>query len=425
MNQTIKQKADDCLNCKNAGCQKGCPLENRIPEFLQKVKEQNYQAAYEILCRTTVLPAVCGKICPHEKQCQGSCIRAIKGKPVSIGEIEAFVGEWALKKPDSLKNIFLVEPNKKNAKRHIAIIGGGPAGLTCSAFLRKKGFQVTIFEKYDQLGGILQRGIPEFRLSKDILNKTIDQIMNLGIEVKYGKELGKNLFFSDLQAYDAIFLSIGANIPRRMQIEGENLPGVLWANTLLEKGNHPDYTNKKVAIIGGGNVAMDSARTIKRFGAKEVIVIYRREEEQMPAEAKEVEEAKKEGIQFLFLTNITKVLGKTQVEQIECIKMKLVEKDGESRKLPIPIENSNYRIPMDYVVMAVGAKAEKELLEKLNLEMTEKKYLKINQQHQTNLPNIFAGGDLVGRISTVAWAAKDGREVAEEIEQFLQQKEVE
>lgn len=286
MKDNIKQKAEYCLNCKNPQCRTGCPLGNNIPAFIQKVKEDNLEEAYKILCETTAIPAICGRICPHQKQCQGKCIRGIKSEPVSIGEIEAYVGDWALNNTNSLLNCCkdIQEKNKK-----VAVIGGGPSGLTAAVFLRKNGYKVTIYEKQKDLGGILKRGIPEFRLSNEIVEKTIEQILALGIDVQCEKELGKNLYLVDLKKeYDAIYLSIGANIPRKMAIEDEELEGVYGGNSLLENQNHPDYTNKKVAIIGGGNVAMDCARTIKRMGAEQVVVIYRRSEAEMPAESKEI-----------------------------------------------------------------------------------------------------------------------------------------
>ena len=416
-----KEKIEYCLNCKNPQCRTGCPLSNHIPDFIEQLKLENYEKAYEILCETTVLPAICGRICPHQKQCQGKCIRGIKGEPVSIGELEAFLGDWALNNKDALKNVYIKQGMElKTNGKNIAVIGGGPAGLTASAFLRKKGFNVTIYEKQKDLGGILKRGIPQFRLDKQIVEKTIAQILNLDINVECEKELGKNLELSELEnKYDAIFLSIGANIPRKMIIEGEDLDGVFGGNTLLEKGEHPDYHGKKVAIIGGGNVAMDCARTIRRLGAEQVVVIYRRSRAEMPAEDKEIEDSINEGIEFLFLTNITKVLGDDKVENIECIKAKLVEKEGETRKVPVYIENSNYVIPMDYVVMAVGGKADKDMLENEGITLTKKKYVEVDEDGKTSHVKVFAGGDVAGQNSTVAWAARDGRNIAERIEKFL------
>ena len=416
MKNNIKQKAEYCLNCKNPQCRIGCPLGNNIPAFIQKVKEDNLEEAYKILCETTVMPAICGRICPHQKQCQGKCVRGIKSDPVSIGEIEAYVGDWALSNQICHKNI--QENNKK-----VAVIGGGPSGLTAATFLRRKGYQVTIYEKQKDLGGILKRGIPEFRLPNEIVEKTIEQILALGINVQCKRELGRNLELADLEKeYDAIYLSIGANIPRKMAIEGEELEGVYGGNSLLENQNHPDYTNKKVAIIGGGNVAMDCARTIKRMGAKQVVVIYRRSEAEMPAEEKEIADAKQEGVEFLFLNNIVKILGKNKVEQIECIKTELVQKEGETRKSPVDIENSNYIMDMDCVVMAVGGKVDKDIIEKCNIETTSRKYVQVNENNQTSHEKVFAGGDVVGQNSTVAWAASDGRKVANKIIEYLETK---
>ncbi len=418
MSEEIKQKVEYCLNCKNPQCTIGCPLGNNIPAFIQKVKEQNIEEAYKILTETTVLSSICGRVCPHQKQCQGRCIRGIKSEPVSIGDLEAFVGDWALKQENSLLNSWGI-PKETNKK--VAIVGGGPAGLTAAAFLRKKGFKVTIYEKQKDLGGILKRGIPEFRLQKFIVEKTIEQILSLGIKVHYEKELGKNLNLEELEnEYDAIFLSIGANIPRKMVIEGEELEGVYGGNSLLENQNHPDYNNKKVAIIGGGNVAIDCARTIKKLGAKEVIIIYRRSEQEMPAEEKEILEAKKEEIKFLYLNNIVRILGKNKVEKIECVKTQLVEKQGENRKSPVNIDGSNYIIDMDYVVMAIGGKVDENLLKKYHLETTKNKYVLVNENNQTSHKKIFAGGDILGKNSTVAWAARDGREVANKIASYLE-----
>lgn len=439
--ETIQEKMNYCLNCTAKPCSKnGCPLSNDIPTFIKLAKEGNLEEAYKVLSETTVLGSICGRICPHQKQCEGSCVRGIKGKPVNIGEIESYIFDNALEKGYYKEGIESDEHSKKSEHaeknentqnavnseiktlkgKKIAVVGGGPAGITCSSFLAKKGAEVTIYEKYNKLGGILSHGIPDFRLDKNILEKTINAIIEQGIKVEYNKELGKDLSLKELQKkYDAVFLAFGANIPRKMAIEGEDLDGVYGGNTLLELNCHPDYKNKSVAIIGGGNVAMDCARTIKRLGAKRVVVIYRRSEAEMPAEVKEIADAKKEGIEFLFQNNITKILGNGKVEKIECIKTELVQKEGENRKVPVDIEGSNYIMDMDYVVMAVGAKVELEILENEGLPSTKKKYLEVNENYQIEGTNIFAGGDLVGTTSTVAWAARDGREASKKIEKFI------
>lgn len=414
MEAELKEKVEQCLNCKVKPCTKGCPLENNIPAFIEKVKQDKLEEAYEILSETTVLPAICGRICPHYKQCMGKCVRGIKGQPVNIGDIEKYIGDMSIKNNYKLPNC----EQERNEK--IAIIGSGPAGLTCAAFLRRNGFKVTIYEKYSQLGGILRNGIPNFRLDKSILDNTIQKILDLGIETKCGMELGKNLDLNELQKeYNAIFLAIGANITKKMEIKGEELTGVYGGNELLELNNHPTYVGKKIAVVGGGNVAIDCARTINKLGAKSVTIIYRREEEQMPAEKKEIEDAKKEGVSFLFKHNITQIIGNEKVEKIECIKTELVQKEGETRKSPVEIEGSNYTIDIDYVVMALGSKTEINVVKNLGLELTQEKYVKINDKKQTSNEKVFAGGDLVGEKSTVAWAARSGREAAESIGQFL------
>ncbi len=270
-------------------------------------------------------------------------------------------------------------------------------------------------------GGILRHGIPEFRLNRDVLDKQIEKILSLGIEVKYGVSLGKDYLLEDLEKeYDAIFLAFGANISSKMGIQGENLKGVYGGNELLENNTHPDYTNKKVAIIGGGNVAMDTARTIKKKGADEVIVIYRRAEKQMPAEQKEIEDAKKEGVKFLFQTNIVKVLGDKKVEKIECIKTELIKKEGETREVPVDIIGSNYEMPMDYVVMAVGSKVEEKLVKSLGVELTPKGNIKIDENYMTSKNKVFAGGDLSGTKATVAWASRSGRNASVKIMEYLE-----
>lgn len=268
--EEIQEKANYCLNCKVKPCSlKGCPLNNNIPDFIKEIKEENYKEAYKILCQTTVLPGVCGRVCPHMKQCQGSCVRGIKGEPVNIGDLEVFVFDKAIEENLKLKDYMPQKINEKLKSKKVAIIGGGPSGLTCSAFLAKEGIQVTIFEKYNYLGGILVHGIPNFRLDKNVVENTVKQILDLGVQVKYEMELGKNLKLEELEdQFDAIFLCIGANKSGKMGVEGENLIGIFGGNELLEFNKHPNYTGKIVSVIGGGNVAMDCARTIKKLRSK-------------------------------------------------------------------------------------------------------------------------------------------------------------
>ena len=417
IDKKIKEYSNYCLNCKVKPCsQKGCPLSNDIPAFIKCVKDEDLKQAYMILTKTTMLGSVCGRICPHEKQCQGSCVRGIKSEPVHIGEIEAYVFD------NGLKNEYYKEIEKSNTlkDKKIAVIGSGPASLSASAFLAIAGADVTIYEKQNELGGILSHGIPEFRLDRDVLNSTINQILSLGIKIKKGITLGKDIDLEELKKnYDAVFLGIGANVPAKMNIPGEELEGVFGGNTLLENGNHPDYTDKIVAVIGGGNVAMDCARTIKRLGAKKVYVIYRRAEEQMPAEKKEIVDAKNEGIEFLFQNNIVKIIGDEKVKRVECIKTVLVQKEGETRLSPVNIEGSNYELDVDYVVMAVGSKPDKNILSKLNLELNEWGYINVDENYKTSDDKVYAGGDLIGQKATVAWAAKAGRDAAKAIERKL------
>ena len=423
--EEIKEKADYCLNCKVKPCSnKGCPLHNEIPNFIKEVKEGNLDKAYEILCNTTVLQGVCGRICPHQKQCQGSCVRGIKGEAVAIGDLEAFVFDKAIEQGNSLSKVWNKEIEKNKCvlnNKRVAVIGGGPAGLTSAAFLAKGGVNVTIYEKYDYLGGLLVHGIPDFRLDKKIVKQTVDNILDLGIKVEYGKVLGKNLSLDDLeQEYDAIFLAFGANCSSKMGVEGENLDGVYGGNELLEYNMHPNYEGKIVAVAGGGNVAMDCARTIKRLGAKEVKVVYRRAREQMPAEDKEVEEAMKEGVEFLFQNNIVKIIGENKVEKLELIKTELVQKEGDTRLSPVNIEGSNYVIDADYVVMALGASPE-SFIKDLNLNLNKWGNIEVNDNYETSRAKIYAGGDLAGVRGTVAWAAFSGREAAKKIVEKLKE----
>ena len=423
---------NNCLNCKNKPCSQGCPLGNNIPAMIH---ENEYQKAFEILSQTTVLPAICGRVCPHSRQCEGNCVRGIKGKAVSIGKIEADVGDKSIEDNYNIPELdireFLnidnndIEINKAMANlenKRVAIVGGGPAGLTAAAFLARCGVKVTIFDKHEKLGGILQYGIPDFRLPKTVVQNTVNKICKLGnIEVKCNAKLGEDVEIEELEKnFDVILLAFGANISSKMNIEGENLQGVYGANETLENNNSINLTGKRVAVIGGGNVAMDMARTALRNGAKEVKIIYRRSEEQMPADKREIEISKEEGIEFLFLNNIVRILSKKDnkdniVEKIECIKTQLVKKEGDNRLSPVNIEGSNYFIDVDIVFMAIGSGVDEEVVNKINVSLSKYKNVEVDVNYQTSNKKIFACGDLVGQKATVAWAANGGKKAAQSI----------
>ena len=408
--QEIKKQAEYCLNCKNKPCQTGCPLQNNIPDFIKFIKEDNYEEAFKTLSETTIFEPICGRICPHKSQCEGSCIRGIKGESVHIGELETVIGNHMLEHMD-LQVIDADDESKK-----VAIIGSGPSGLACSYYLSTRGFKVDIYEKHDKLGGLLRHGIPEFRLEKDILDKWLQKyILNKNVTVFTNMELGKDILLEDLKKdYDAVVLAFGANVSNKMNVEGEEKEFVLGGNELLEYGNMPNFTDKIVVVIGGGNVAMDTSRTIKRLGAKEVKVVYRRAEKQMPAERKEIEEAKKEGIEFLFLTNMIKVLD----NKIECVKTELVKKEGESREYPVNVEGSNFFMDVDFVVLAVGSSVDKKIIDKLGLETNKWGCISVDEKYKTSDEKIYAIGDLAGNKQTVAWAARSGYECAKQIANF-------
>ncbi len=414
MYKEIKEKAEFCLGCKNKPCHSGCPLGNNTMEFIQYVKNEKYKEAYDTLCNTTVLPAICGRICPHDKQCEGSCIRRIKTHPVLIGDIEAFVGDMAIKEKWSIPIESKVLENRK-----VAVVGSGPAGLTAAAFLAKNGCDITIYEKRNSLGGLLEHGIPEFRLERKVVDKSIEKILDLGVKAVTNYKLN----IDELEAkYDAILLAMGANVSSKMNIEGENLKGVYGANELLENKEFPDFRDKKVAVIGGGNVAIDASRTIKKLGAKKVSIIYRRAEEQMPAEKKEIEAAKNDGIEFLLQNNILRIIGKDKVEKAECVKTELVKKENEDRLSPVNVEGSNYFIDVDYVIMAVGSKVDVDTVNKLNVKTNKYGNVEVDERNMTSKDKIFASGDLIGIKATVAWAARSGRDAAYSIINYLKDK---
>lgn len=405
--EEIKKQAEYCLNCKNKPCQTGCPLQNNIPDFIKYIKEEKYEEAFKVLSETTIFEPICGRICPQKSQCEGNCIRGIKGESVNIGGLEAFVGDYML------ENIELEVAELDDDSKKVAIIGSGPSGLACSYYLSTRGVKVDIYEKHDKLGGLLRHGIPEFRLEKELLDKWLEKyILNKNVTAFTNMELGRDILLEDLKKdYDAVVLAFGANISNKMNIEGEDKEFVLGGNELLEYGNMPDFKDKTVAVIGGGNVAMDTSRTVKRLGAKEVKVVYRRAEKQMPAERKEIEEAKKEGIEFLFLTNMIKVLD----NKIECVKTELIKKEGETREYPVNIEGSNFFMDVDFVVLAVGSSTDKKVVDKLGLETNKWECISVNENCKTSDGKIYAIGDLAGNKQTVAWAARSGFECAKNI----------
>ena len=411
--EDIKKKTLECLSCVTKPCQVGCPLNNDTTGFIKLAREGKYEEAYHLLLETTVLPSVCGRICPHEKQCQGMCVKKVSFESVKIGDIEAFIGDMALKNNWSINSLPL-----KNKK--VAVVGGGPSGLTCASFLRRNGYDVTIYERHNYLGGLLYHGIPDFRLDKTLLRKVIDKILELGINVKLNQSIGKDFSLEDLEnEYDAVFLGFGANLSSKMNIPGEDLDGIYGGNELLETGNHPNYEGKVVVVSGGGNVAMDVSRTIKKKGAKKVYVIYRRSEKEAPAEAKEIKEAKEEGVEFLFQNNILGIYGDKEVEKIEVIKTELVKKEGDDRLSPVNIEGSNYYLSCDYVVMAIGSHPESNIVNSLGLELDKRGRILIDKDGHTSKEKVFAGGDLAGTKGTVAFAARAGRDAAYAIMKYL------
>lgn len=404
----VKIAASKCETCVTKPCQIGCPLNIDIPEFIENVKNNNYEEAFKVLCKSTVLPSVCGKICPVDKQCQGSCAKKVSYDPVEIGKIESYVGDLAVENGWKL-------PRKGKKKERIVVIGSGPSGLTCAGFLAENGYQVTIYEKHEYLGGLLYHGIPKFRLNKELVSKVIKQILDLGMEVKTNVSLGKDISLKALEKeYDAVFLGLGANVSKMMGLSGEELNGVYGANELLENLVQVDYTSKRVVVIGGGGVSIDMARTAIKEGASEVGIIYRRSRSEMSAEMNDIRAAKKEGIKFLFQTNVIKVIGEDKVTGIECVKTTL-----DKEKKAINVEGSNFVIDTDVVIMAVGSRADSELLESLKLDVKENGYLMVNSNNQTSNPKIFAAGDLTGAKSTVAWACRNGRDTAYSIMKFL------
>lgn len=422
-------EAQRCLNCKNHPCVDGCPVNVRIPEFVAKVAEKDFDAAYEILTSTNSLPAICGRVCPQENQCEGKCVRGIKGEPVGIGRLERFVADYH---KDTVGNDG-IKPVLSNGIR-VAIIGSGPAGLTCAGDLINLGYDVTVFESLHKEGGVLVYGIPEFRLPKAIVAYEIEGLAKKGVKFVHNVVVGKSLYIQDLfdEGYKAVFIGTGAGLPMFMNIEGENLVGVYSANEYLTRINlmkayldeydTPIKKHDKVVIVGAGNVAMDAARCAKRMGA-EVHVVYRRGREEMPARAEEIEHAEEEGIEFHLLNNPIRILGddKNRVTKIECIKMELGEPDASGRRRPVEIPGSEFTIDTDAVIMALGTRLNNLISNTTEgLELTKKGGINADEETgATSIEGVFAGGDAVTGAATVIKAMGAGKKAAAAMHEYL------
>lgn len=425
------EEAKRCLSCKHKPCVSGCPVGVRIPEFIAKVAEGDFDAAYDIITSTNSLPAVCGRVCPQENQCEGKCVRGIKGEPVAIGRLERFVADYIMEKGVS-------NTQKPASNGHkVAVIGAGPSGLTCAGDLAKMGYQVTIFEAFHTAGGVLMYGIPEFRLPKSIVQKEIKKLKDLGVEIMQDMVIGKILSVDEIMdmGYEAVFIGSGAGLPRFMGIEGESLIGVCSANEYLTRINlmkgyldeydTPVIKSKSVAVVGGGNVAMDAARSALRMGAEHVYIVYRRSEAEMPARKEEVHHAKDEGVEFLNLNNPVKIIGDEngRVCAMECIRMELGEPDESGRRSPIPIEGSNYNLEVDTVIMSIGTSPNPLIRTTTHgLDANKRGCLIVNEDMLTTKEGVYAGGDAVTGAATVILAMGAGKTAAESIDEYIKSK---
>ena len=423
------EEATRCLNCKNKPCVSGCPVNVRIPEFIEKVAAGDFAAAYEIVASTNALPAISGRVCPQESQCEGVCVRGIKGEPVAIGRLERFVADWYM-----ANGIASPVAPPKNGKK-VAIIGAGPAGLSCAGDLAKAGYDVTIFEAFHTAGGVLVYGIPEFRLPKSIVHKEIDNLRALGVKVMTNMVIGKVLSLDEVfeMGFDAAFIGSGAGLPRFMGIEGEALIGVYSANEYLTRTNlmraydesydTPIIKSKAVAVVGGGNVAMDAARCAQRLGAEKVYIVYRRSEEEMPARKEEVHHAKEEGIIFNLLTNPVKIIGDEngKVSGMECVRMELGEADASGRRRPVAIKDSNFVLDVDTVIMALGTSPNPLIRSTTHgIEANKHGCLVVDESMKTTRDGVYAGGDAVTGAATVILARGAGKTAAASIREYLE-----
>ncbi|SMC22996.1 glutamate synthase (NADPH/NADH) small chain [Clostridium acidisoli DSM 12555] len=424
------EEANRCLQCKKPMCVGKCPVNNKIPSFIKEIKERNFEGAAKIIAETSTLPAICGRVCPQELQCEGGCVLGIKGQPISIGNLERFVADWCRE-----NDIDFSTKAKSNGKK-VAVVGSGPAGITCAGDLAKLGYEVTIFEALHEPGGVLTWGIPEFVLPKEtVVKHEIDNVKKLGVKLETDVMIGRTLTIDQLltdDGFSAVFVGAGAAVPNFMGIPGENLNGVLAANEFLTKNNlmkdyRKDYKTplvigKKVAVVGGGNVAIDAVRSAIRLGA-EAYLIYRRSESELPARVEEVKFAKSEGVEFHLLTNPTEILGDENgwVKGIKCIKMKLGEPDESGRRSPIAIEGSEFTLDVDMVIMAIGSRADSLIKNTTDgLKVTRKNLIDVDEETgRTSKKGVYAGGDIVSGPATVILAMGAGKKAAKAIHEDL------
>lgn len=444
--QMAINEAMRCLKCRKKPCTKGCPVMVRIPEFIAKVAEGDFEEAYQIISDTSALPRICGRVCPQENQCEGFCVKGLHGEPVAIGRLERFVSDWHAEREEEKKAAALLAEDDEFAEfdendaiesngRKVAVVGAGPAGLTCAGDLAVKGYEVTVFEALHKPGGVLAYGIPEFRLPKDIVAAEVSKLESRGVKFVNNAVIGKAETVDELfeDGYEAVFIGTGAGLPSFMNIPGENLLGVCSANEYLTrinlmKGYLPEYDTpvqkaKRIAVVGGGNVAMDAARCAKRMGAEKVYIVYRRSMDEIPARAEEIHHAIEEGIDFQLLKNPVAVLGdeKGYVTGLECVEMELGEPDASGRRRPVPKEGSNFVLDVDCVIMAIGTKLNKLILETTeNLEANSRGGIGAGDDAATNREGVFAGGDAVTGAATVILAMGAGKTAAESIDKYLE-----
>ena len=435
--ETAIDEANRCLNCKHMPCVDGCPVKIHIPEFIGKIKEGDFEGAYQIISKSSSLPAVCGRVCPQETQCESKCVRGIKGESVGIGRLERFVADW--------HNTFATEaPVRPESNGHrVAVVGSGPSGLTCAGDLAKKGYEVTVFEALHTAGGVLVYGIPEFRLPKAIVAKEVDTLKKLGVKVETNVVIGKTLTVDELfdMGFEAVFIGSGAGLPNFMGIPGESYKGVYSANEFLTRSNlmkayldnpeTPIMKGGKVAVVGGGNVAMDAARTALRLGAEKVYIVYRRSMEELPARKEEVEHAEEEGIEFRLLCNPTEIVGYNNPEDprdpkngfvtgMKCVKMELGEPDAKGRRRPVVIEGSEFEIEVDTVVISIGTSPNPLIKSTTEgLEVNAHGGIIVNEDGLSSRNAVYAGGDVVTGAATVISAMGAGKTAAKAIDEYL------